>query len=89
MSSSLPSATTAPPLIAAACTKPDGWAGVRIFPLTRTSSAPLPAPSRFGVARAAASAGFPHVVIGTTGGNPGLQTGEEAGAPRSGAMIVP
>jgi subtilase family serine protease len=29
-------------------------------------------------------------VIGTSGGNPGLQAGEEAGgAPRSGAMIVP
>src|SRR5215831_3891956 len=30
-----------PPPIAAARTKPDGWAGVRIFPPTRTSSAPL------------------------------------------------
>ena len=28
-------------------------------------------------------------VIGISGGNPGLQAGEEAGASRSGAMIVP
>ena len=29
------------------------------------------------------------LIIGTSGGNPGLQAGEEAGAPRSGGMIVP
>ena len=29
------------------------------------------------------------LVIGTSSGDPGLQAGEEAGAPRSGAMIAP
>jgi hypothetical protein len=27
--------------------------------------------------------------IGTSGADPGLQAGQEAGAPRSGALIVP
>src|SRR5215472_8045786 len=57
-----------PPPIAAAWTKPDGWAGVRIFPPTRTSSAALAGFSfscwyKPAGPRAGSRTGFPPTVI--------------------------